>query len=272
EGPARAWRFGVHGNAYRVVFADNVAEQLALLTSGTVDSSRLGGVQGELRVKDAAFGKVSIPTVRVAARYDSVVAVDAGLQIGDSIRLATNLRGAVAGDTIRAVLQRLDLSEGGRKWTLDRPTNIQLRPRVDVAALSLASGERRITVDGRFDPHGSSDLRLGIKGFDLDALRSAELVPMGGQLDGEFRLIGRREDPALQGRLGLAIVGAKGKSAGRVDAKLDWRRTGLFVDAAATPTAGGRITITGMLPYRFTLAPPDTTANVGVERGSVDTL
>ncbi len=258
--------------AHRLVYAGNLADQVTLRASGTVDSSRLGGVGGELNVTDAAYGKVSIPAFRVAARYDSLVALDATAQIGDSIRFATRLTGKVEGDTVRTVLQRLDLSEGSRNWTLDRPANLELRPRVNVAALSLTSGDRRLTVNGVFDPYGSSDLRLGIKGFDLDAFRSAGLVPMGGQLDGEFRLVGRREDPALQGRVGLAIVGSTGKSTGRVETKLDWNRTGLLIDAAAIPAKGGKVTVTGMLPYRFNLAPADTSENIGIERASVDTL
>ena len=272
EGPARAWRFNGQGAVHRVVYAGNLAEQVTLRTSGTIDSSRVGGVEGELHVTDAAYGKVSIAVLRVAARYDSVVALDADAQIGDSIRFATGLRGTVAGDTIRAVLQRLDLNEGGRKWALDRPTQLELRPRVNVAALSLTSGERRLTVNGVFDPHGSSDLRLGIQGLDLDAFRSADLIPMGGRLDGEVRLVGRREDPAIQGRVGLAIVGSTGKSTGRVETKLNWNRTGLTIDAAAIPATGGKVTVTGMLPYRFNLAPADTSENIGIERASVDTL
>ena len=272
EGPARAWRFSGKGAVHRLVYAGNLVELAALTTGGTIDSTGLGGVQGELRVTDAAYGKVSIPTLRVAARYDSIVALDAAAQIGDSIRFATALRGTVTGDTVRASLQRFDLTEGGRTWTLDRPARLELRPRVDVHALSLTAGDRRLTIHGVFDPHGSSDLRLGIKGFDLDAFRSAGLLPMGGQLDGEVRLIGRREDPSLQGRFGLAIVDTKGKPTGRLEAKLDWNRTGLNVDAAASPAAGGKLTVTGMLPYRFTLAPADTSTAVGIERASVDTL
>jgi translocation and assembly module TamB len=272
EGPAQAWRFTGKGEVHRLVYGGNLAEKVTLASNGILDSTGLGGVQGELNVTDAAYGKVSIPTLHIAARYDSVVALDANTQIGDSIRFATGLRGTVASDTIRAVLQRLDLSEGGRNWALDRPAKLELRPRVEVGALSLTAGDRRLTANGIFDPNGSSDLRVGIKGFDLDAFRSAGLVPMGGQLDGEFRLAGRREDPSIQGRVGLAIVDTKGKSSGRVETKLDWKRTGLFIDAAAIPATGGKVTVTGMLPYRFNLAPADTSENVGIERASVDTL
>ena len=200
EGPARAWRFNGQGVAHRLVYAGNLAEQVTLRTSGTVDSSRLGGVEGELKVTDASYGKVAIPAFRVAARYDSLVALDATAQVGDSIRFATRLTGKVEGDTVRTVLQRLDLSEGGRNWALDHPADLELRPRVDVHALSMTAGDRRLTVNGVFDPQGSSDLRLGIKGFDLDAFRSG-----GTRSDG--RAVGRRvpsgrpaEDPALQGR------------------------------------------------------------------------
>ncbi len=272
KGPAYEWQFGGQGEAHSVVYAGTLMEKVALAASGTMDSTRLSGVRGELHVAGAALGKVSVPIFRAVARYDSVVALDADAQFGDSIHLATRLRGTVAGDTIRAALQRLDLKEGSRAWSLDRTAKLELGPRVLVDRLALTAGNRQITADGIFDLKHSSDITLGIQGLDLDAFRSAGLIPIGGQLDGKFHLSGRASDPTLQGKAGLAVIDRDGKVAGRVGANLDWKSTGLFIDAEAAPTAGGRVTIAGTLPYKLTLAPADTSEAFGVDRASVDTL
>ncbi|HEY8257031.1 MAG TPA: translocation/assembly module TamB domain-containing protein [Gemmatimonadales bacterium] len=271
-GPASRWRYGGRLDAHGLLFADNLAERMTLEASGTIDSTRDVGVRGELRVVDAALGKISVPNLRAVARYDSLVALDADMQVGDSLRLTTTVRGMVAGDTVRTALQKLDLTEGGRHWALDRPAKLELGRRVRLDSLSLSAGDRHITASGVFDRRDSSDVRIGIVGFDLGGLRSAGLSPVGGQLDGELHLVGPASAPTLTGKIGLAILDSSGKVAGRVRTDLEWKGTGLFLDAEAAPAAGGRVTVAGMLPYRFTLAPPDTAARVGVERGSVDTL
>ncbi len=271
-GPAYHWRGGVRLDSHGLLLANNLVEHMTLDVTAVSDSMRFAGASGELRVADAAFGTISVPSVTVVARYDSVVALDATAQVGDSIRLATTLRGTAAGDTVRATLQRLDLAEGGRRWTLDRPARLELGPRVRVNALSLSTGDRHITLDGVVDRHGANDIRLGINGLDLAGLRSAGLVPIGGRLDAALHLTGTAETPTLAGTVGLAILDSETRLSGRVRSDLEWKRSGLFVKAEAVPAAGGRMEIAGMLPYRFTLAPADTATAVGIERGSVDTL
>jgi translocation and assembly module TamB len=98
------------------------------------------------------------------------------------------------------------------------------------------------------------------------------LVPIGGQVEGDIRLTGTADSPTLLGKLAIAIADSTHGIAGRVRTGVRWNRTGLFVNAEAAPSAGGKLTVSGMLPYRFTLAPKDTASSVGVERGSVDTL
>jgi translocation and assembly module TamB len=53
---------------------------------------------------------------------------------------------------------------------------------------------------------------------------------------------------------------------------VNWTGAGLRVSAAAKPLRGGALTIDGSLPYRFTLAPRDTTATVGSEPLAMDTV
>ena len=104
------------------------------------------------------------------------------------------------------------------------------------------------------------------------ALEQARLVPIAGRLDGTLRLSGPAETPSLEGKVGLDVREPGGRNLGRIESELSWTRTGLRVDAAAGPPAGGRLTVAGMLPWRLTLVPEDTAARVGFARAPADTM
>jgi translocation and assembly module TamB len=103
-------------------------------------------------------------------------------------------------------------------------------------------------------------------------LRASGLVPVGGVVDGNLRLIGRAAMPQVQGKMALTIVSKGGRRVGTVGTDLDWTRDNLRIAAAATPARGGALTVNGTLPYRLTLAPKDTTSSVGVEQSQADTV
>ncbi|MFL5522353.1 MAG: translocation/assembly module TamB domain-containing protein, partial [Gemmatimonadales bacterium] len=140
-----------------------------------------------------------------------------------------------------------------------------LGPRVELHGVALRAGERSITADGVIDRRGTSDLRLGIVGLDLEALRASGLAPIGGRLDGSLHLSGPAATPRLEGKVALAVASRGGRDMGTVSTDLDWTTEGLRVAAAARPRLGGALTIDGTLPYRLTLAPKDTSASVGSE-------
>ncbi len=271
-GPAWQWRVAGEAEAHRILSVGNLAELLRLQAGATFDSTRLAAVSGEVRVEDAAYGRVRIPEARVAARYDSLIAVEANVAIGDSVRLIAGLRGVAGADTVRAQLQRLDLTEGGRSWTLEQPAGLMLRPHLEVDGLGLRAGSRRILVDGSFDRQASSDLSLRVTDVDLDVLRDVKLSPIGGRLDGWLRLTGPSTAPAVEGSVGLTIRQRKGSEIGRIRTDLAWTREGLRLDATAVPVKGGRLTVNGTLPWRLTLAPADTAAAVGTLPASADTV
>jgi len=156
---------------------------------------------------------------------------------------------------------------------LARPAAIALRPDVvEVRGFALGAGDRSISLDGIFTRRDSSDLTLRITGFDLDALEQAGVVPVAGQLDGTLRLSGPAEAPSVEGKVGLAVRERDGEDIGRIESELAWTRTGLRVDATAGHREGGRLTVAGTLPWRLTLVPEDTAAQVGFARAPVDTM
>ena len=271
-----AWRWQVEGgaDAYGLAFGGNLANRISLKSKVTLDSTRLGALSGNLSVTDAAFGKLSLRNLTASGGYDSTLALDLKLNIGDSVQLATKLRGTIsaARDTLRAELQQLTLNEGGRNWALQRPTELGFGPRVEVNNLALRAGERSIVVNGVFDRHGTSDLSLRIRSLELGTLRASGLVPVAGRLDGGIHLTGPAEDPRLQGNISLAVETPEKRDLGTVGTRLDWTGAGLRLAAAARPLRGGALTIDGSLPYRFTLAPGDTSAAVASEALAVDTV
>jgi autotransporter translocation and assembly factor TamB len=271
-GPAWHWRLEGGADAHGLAFAGNLANRLTLTAAATVDSTRMSAVTGGLTLKDAVYGTVQVRALTASGRYDSTLALDAAVNVGDSLRAATKLRGTVSGDTVRAALQQLTLEEGGRTWALERPAGLGFGPRIEVAGFALRAGQRSITVDGRFDRHGSSDITLRIAGLDLETLRAAGLAPMGGQLDGHLHLTGRAATPRVDGTVGLAILTKGGRRVGVVATDLDWTDRGLKLRATATPTSGGGLTVDGTLPYRLTLTPRDTATSVGFERNEADTV
>jgi translocation and assembly module TamB len=193
--------------------------------------------------------------------------------VDDDVRLALGVEGVARGDTTRARLERLDLAEGGRVWKLARPTAITLRPgAVAVDGFALGAGDRQVIIQGIFDRRDSSDMTLRFDGFDLDALARARVVPLAGRLDGNLRLSGPAAAPEVTGDVALAVRRRGGEDVGKVESKLDWTRRGLRLKAEAAPLKGAGLTITGLLPWRLTLAPEDTAAAVGLAREAADTM
>jgi translocation and assembly module TamB len=273
-GPAWRWKLKGGAEAFGVAFGGNLANRISLNTDATLDSTRLGALSGSLSVTDAAFGQLSLRSLTATGGYDSTLALVLKLNIGDSVRLATQVRGTVsaARDTVRAELGQLAVEEGGRTWALERPVELGFGPKVEVNNLALRAGDRSIVVNGVLDRHGTSDLTLGVRSLELGTLQASGLVPVGGRLDGRMHLTGPAEEPRLQGDIRLAIESSKKKNVGTVGTKLDWTGGGLRLSSAVQPLRGGALTVEGSLPYRFTLAPRDTSVAAASEALAVDTI
>jgi translocation and assembly module TamB len=259
-GPAWHWRVASGADVHGLTFGGNFADRITATGAASLDSTRVAAIAGDLHVSDAAYGRLTLRELSAAGQYDSTLALDLRLNVADSVRVATRVRGAVskARDTVTAEIQRLTLDEGGRAWTLQRPVALTFGPRVEVHDLALRAGERSITLDGVFDRRDSSNMTLGVAGLNLETLRAAGLVPVGGQLDGALHLSGRGRTARVQGKMQLAVLSG-GRRLGTLGSTLDWTARGLRIDLAATPLRGGALTVAGTLPYRFHLDPQDTT-------------
>ena len=272
-GPPERRRIEGYADAFSLLYAGNLAERITVRGSGVMDSSGVGALAGNLRVRGAAAGKLSLRAVDLTGRYDSLISLEGTVVVDDDVRLAVGLEGRARGDTTAAELRRLDLVEGGRTWRLGRPAHIAVRPNVvQVNGFDLNAGDRRIAVDGVFDRRDSSDMTLRLDGLDLDALAEARVVPLTGRLDGTVRLSGPAAAPSIEGKIALGVRRRDGEDVGKVESELAWTRTGLRVKAEATPLEGEGLTVAGLLPWRLTLIPEDTAAAVGFAREAADTM
>jgi len=261
SGPSQHWRVAARLEAHGTAVAGNLADHVTFTGAAGLDSGHVAAVAGDLRVEDAAYGRLTVPELRLAGRYDSTVALDLDVNVADSVRVATRVRGAVsqARDTVTAEIRQLTLQEGGRSWALQHPAAFTWGPNLQVHDLVLLAGQRSIAVNGVLDRQGTSDMTLRVAGLNLEALRAAGLVPIGGRLDGQLRLEGPATAPRLHGRTTLAIL-SDNRQIGTLATDLDWSARGMQVAAEARPARGGAVRVTGSLPYRLTLAPGDTAA------------
>ncbi len=271
-GPALR-RIQAEGEVRRLLYRRNHLERLTLNAGAAVDSTGLAGTSGEVELQGGTFGALLVRQARLAGRYDSVVALEANVLLRDSIALDAALQGTAAGDTVEGVLSRLDLSEGGREWSLAHTARVSLRPRrVEVRGFDFRTTDHRIALDGLLDRSGTSDAKLEIRQLDLDFLRRLGFSPVGGTLDADVRLAGPAESPSLQGKV-LAVIRPEGRgNPGRITSELDWTTTGLRIDGQAAYERGGQLKVTGTLPLRLTLAPKDTASTVDVTGQPDDTL
>ncbi|MBA3893472.1 MAG: translocation/assembly module TamB domain-containing protein [Gemmatimonadales bacterium] len=272
-GPPGRWRVNGRADAFRLLYQNNLANRITARGTTTIDSGGLGGVAGSVRIQGAAIGKVTLEEVQLAGRYDSLALLEATVRLDDAMSLALGLHGRVMGDTVRAVLRRLQLIEDSRTWELARPVNLTAQPgSYAVDDLVLAAGGQRIAVDGVVSTRDSSDLTVRIDQLSLDALARAHVVPVAGTLNGAFRLSGPASAPSMVGRIGFAARSDDGRSAGQVKSDIEWDPAGLRLEASATSRRGGRLTVDGTLPWRLTLTPEDTSAMIGVANAAADTM
>jgi translocation and assembly module TamB len=272
-GPPERRKIEGHADAFRLLYAGTLAERLTAQGAGTMDTAGRNAFAGRLRVVGAAVGQLSVRRIDLAGRYDSVVALRGTVDVNDEIGLALDLAGNISGDSTFATLRQLDVREGGRRWRLARPAAIGLRPDVvEVRGFTLGAGDRNIVLHGIFTRRDSSDMTMRITGFDLDALEEARLVPIAGRLDGTLRLSGPAEAPSLEGKVGLDVRERGANNLGRIESELSWTRTGLRVNATVGHRTGERLSMAGTLPWRFTLVPEDTAAQVGFAREPADTM
>ena len=117
-GPAWHWKLNGAADAYGLAFGGNLANHVTLSGAATLDSTRVDGVAGDLRVTDAAYGRLSLRelTRRRRLRFDPRAGSQPQYRRQRQGRHRASA-GAIssARDTVRAELQRLTLEEGGRE-------------------------------------------------------------------------------------------------------------------------------------------------------------
>ena len=243
-GPAWHWRLDGGADAYGVAFGGNLANRVTLAGAATLDSTRVSAVSGDLRVKDAAYGQLTLRELTAAGGYDSTLALDLKLNIGDSVASPPGSAGPSPAPATRCARssQRLTLDEGGRAWALERPASLRASARAwrSTAWRSApARGASRVERGVRPARFERPDPRASRRSTSRRCARRAWSRSAAGST-ARSTSRGRPTAPRLQGRMGLAILSSAASEIGTLASDVDWTAAGLRIAAAATPHARRR--------------------------------
>jgi autotransporter translocation and assembly factor TamB len=227
--------------------------------SGTLAGKSIAAVEGALGLTSGVFGSMLVRQLTVGSRWDSVVTVNAEATLGDSVSVSAALSGRREGDSVRAVVERLDLTESGRQWALRAPAPILLRPRVEIPELALESDDRRITVRGTYDSAASSDVTLELVRLDLGMIKSLGLAPVGGRLDGTLHYASSAGTATASADVTWTLEDRSGTELGTVATEAEWSPAGLVLDTRGDFGEAGGITVQGFVPGKLLAGPADST-------------
>ena len=258
-GPGGRSRFEGDARIASLLLGTTQLSGLDARVSGTLAGRSLAAVEGALGLTSGVFGSLLVREVMVGSRWDSVVTLDAEATLGDSVRVTASLRGQREADSVRAVVERLDLAESGRQWTLREPAPLLLRPAVEIPELALQSGDRLVTVRGRYDSAASSELTLELVRLDLGMIKSLGLAPVGGRLDGTLHYASSAGAAAASADVTWTLEDRAGTELGSVATKAGWSPVGLELDTRGNFGDAGGITIHGFVPARLLAGPADST-------------
>jgi translocation and assembly module TamB len=227
--------------------------------SGTLAGKSVAAVEGALGLTSGVFGSMLVRQLTVGSRWDSVVTLNAEATLGDSVSVTAALSGRREGDSVRAVVEQLDLAESGRQWALREPAPVLLRPRVEIPELALQSDDRIITVRGTYDSAASSDLTLELVKLDLGMIKSLGLAPVGGRLDGTLHYASSGGATNASADLTWTLEDRAGSEMGTVATEAEWSPAGLVLDTRGDFGEAGGITVQGFVPGKLLAGPADST-------------
>ena len=172
--------------------------------------------------------------------------------------------GAVAPDRKTFRLARLALAYPGTRYALEDPATITFAgPRVD--RLSLASGPRRIALEGGRGPRGTLDARLELVKVDLARL-PVGLLPadqrIAGEVTADARATGTAARPVVDATLSIDGAGFRTEQGARLEgtARWDGRARRASGRLALRRGAGGTVDVTADLPLPLRARPGETVA------------
>ncbi|NNF38574.1 MAG: hypothetical protein HKN71_07895, partial [Gemmatimonadetes bacterium] len=163
-GPPDAMRWTTSARASALLLGRTELLGLEADATGSLDPGLvLAGFDGDLQLdRLTAFG-VDVEVSRVAAQFDGGEwTVEGDATVDDRRDVSFALRADPRGERPAATLERFDLRVDADRWALAGSPTIGWGEGLEFDSLTLRSGTQAISLDGRFDPSGTSDLSARI--------------------------------------------------------------------------------------------------------------
>jgi hypothetical protein len=153
-------------------------------------------------------------------------------------------------DTLTARIDR-------NRWALSHPMKISYGDKIQVDDFVLASGPRRVALNGVVDRRGGQAFHVQIDSLPLQQIAQALGL---GELDGtanlSANLTGPAHSPNIQGEWDVGVR-TRDHAVGTVRGLAEWRRDGLTLDARVSPIKSDSLRVKVRLPLALSLAISD---------------
>jgi translocation and assembly module TamB len=170
-------------------------------------------------------------------------------------------------DRSRLELDTLEVVVPKARWALAHPVGVGYGDRIEVEDFLLASGGRRIAINGVVDRRGEQQLTATIDSLELGPFVELLGAPeIDGELNGSLKLTGQAAEPRAQGAVHVVLRSGKKRVLG-ARGRVDWSSAGLRLDAGLDQSDGDSLTLRGRIPLALSLRAGDTSGVVSRVRG-----
>ncbi len=264
KGPPERRQVALDAKATGLAVGTSRVGSLSAAAGGEIEGdSALGPGAATVALEGLSRSGTLVRSIRLRADYDGS-GVDLRAESVFDEKRSTRLAGRwdPRPEQRHVQLDSINVNARDRTWALIHPVEITYGDRVSVGDLVLASGKRRIAIDGVLDRHGEQNFHARIDSLPLDGLTEfTSLHTMGGELNGRLDLVGPAEAARATGDVAVALK-SRGKAVGRIGSSLDWNTAGLKFGIGLVPPKGDSLSVRGDLPLALSVEPGDSTARL----------
>jgi translocation and assembly module TamB len=264
KGPPGRRELALQTTATGLAVSNSRIGSLNVAVTGTIEGdSSLGPGKGALALAGLSRGGTLVRSIRLRGDYDgSELALQTESIVDDKRSIRLGGRWNPRPDQQRVNLDSVVVQGRERAWALVHPVVITYGDRLSVGDLVVASGNRRIAIDGVIDRRGEQNFHARIDSLPLKGLTEfSRFSALDGEVNGRFDLVGPAEAAHATGDVSVALK-PRGKAVGRAAGKLDWDSSGLRLGLGLVPRKGDSLSVSGDVPVALSLVPGDSTARL----------
>ncbi len=241
---------------------------------GLAPGLRLSSFDGTLQLDRLNVLGVEARVSRLAAAWDGdEIRLEGDATVDDRRDVVFSLRMDPRGDAPRASLERFDVRIDDDRWALSGSPVVSWATGLHFDDLTLQSGDQLLSLDGRFDPTGTSDLTARVESLRLGGLTDLlGYERLDGTLTSTIELEGPAAAPRVRGDLAADLVW-QGGGRSSLTATMAYDTLLLDLDARIDAEGGGELILRGGVPIDLALsaqAEGDTTRMASAAEGPVN--